>query len=174
MSCVKARAAAGRHPTRTPGRTEVDRTSLAYVGAKYIWPVQPWWGRIGRAPRFVVRRWWMVGQMDIVGTRRGGKYFARTTVVWGRIGRAPRFMAWRCLMVGRMEIVGTRRGEIFFARTFMVRRRVVGATIHGVAMFDGWAIAHGWHTYGRKIFRPYTCGALLHWGAHHDSWRGDV
>ena len=38
-----------------------------------------------------------------------------------------------------------------------------GATIHGVAMFDGWVIAHGWRRDGRKIFRPYTCGAWLHW-----------
>ncbi len=33
-----------------------------------------------------------------------------------------------------------------------------GTTIHGVAMFDGWAIAHGWRTHGRKIFRPYRRG----------------
>jgi len=26
-----------------------------------------------------------------------------------------------------------------------------------------WAIAHQSRTYGRKIFRPYTCGAWLHW-----------
>ena len=38
-----------------------------------------------------------------------------------------------------------------------------GATIWGAAMFDGWAMAYGWHTDGRKIFRPYTCGAWLHW-----------
>ena len=30
-------------------------------------------------------------------------------------------------------------------------------------MFDGWVTGHHWRTDGRKIFRPYTCGALLHW-----------
>jgi len=36
------------------------------------------------------------------------------------------------------------------------------ATIYGVAMFDGWAIAHQWRTHGRNIFRPYKCGEWLH------------
>jgi len=42
---------------------------------------------------------------------------------------------------------------------------------------DGWAIAHQWRTHGRKIFRPYKCGALLNlaratiWGAAmFDGW----
>ena len=67
-------------------------------------------------------------------------------------------------MVGRMDVVGTRRGEIFFARTHAVRG-YIGArtTIHGVAIVDTRAIADGWRTAGRNIFRPYTCGAWLHW-----------
>ena len=36
-------------------------------------------------------------------------------------------------------------------------------TIHGVAIVDTRAIADGWRTDGRKMFRPYRCGALLHW-----------
>ena len=36
-------------------------------------------------------------------------------------------------------------------------------TIHGGAIVDTRAIADGWRTDGRKIFRPYTCGAWLHW-----------
>ena len=68
-----------------------------------------------------------------------------------------------CFMVGRWRINGARTGEKYFARTSMVRRRVAGATIWGVAMFDGWVTGHRWRTDGRKIFRPYTCGAWLHW-----------
>ena len=67
-------------------------------------------------------------------------------------------------MVGRMDIDGTRRGEIFFARTTVVLGQIgARTTIHGAAKFDGWAIADGWRTDGRKMFRPYTCGALLRW-----------
>ena len=66
-------------------------------------------------------------------------------------------------MVGRMDIDGTRRGEIFFARTTVVLGQIgTRTTIHGVAIVDGWAMAHQWRTHGRKMFRPYTCGALLH------------
>jgi len=55
-------------------------------------------------------------------------------------------------------------GEIFFARTHAARGYIgAGATIWGAAIVDGGAIAHGWRTYGRNIFRPYTCGAWLHW-----------
>ena len=68
-----------------------------------------------------------------------------------------------CFMVGRWRINGARTGEKYFARTSMVRRRVAGATIWGVAMFDGWVTGHRWRTDGRKIFRPYKCGAWLHW-----------
>jgi len=67
------------------------------------------------------------------------------------------------VMVGRLRINGARRGEKYFARTSVVRRRVAGATIWGALMFDGWAMAHQSRTCGRKIFRPYTCGAWLHW-----------
>ena len=63
----------------------------------------------------------MVGRMDIIGTRRGEIFFARTSVVWGRIGRAPRFMAWRLLIPGRLRMDGARTGEKYFARTFMVQ-----------------------------------------------------
>ena len=88
-----------------------------------------------------------------------------------------------------MDIVGARRGEIFFARTSVVRRRVaatrsqrvgdcasiahVGAKyfspVHpwcgGVLRardHNVWAIAHQRRAHGRKIFRPYKCGAWLH------------
>ena len=37
------------------------------------------------------------------------------------------------------------------------------ATIYGVAMVHGWVTGHRWRTDGRKIFRPYTFGAWLHW-----------
>jgi len=30
-------------------------------------------------------------------------------------------------------------------------------------MVDGWVTGHRWRTHGRKIFRPYKCGVLLHW-----------
>ena len=36
-------------------------------------------------------------------------------------------------------------------------------TIHGAAKFDGWAIADGWGTDGRKIFRPYNRGVGANW-----------
>ena len=63
-----------------------------------------------------------------------------------------------------MDIVGTRRGEIYFARTTVMWGQIAaGTTIHGVAMFDGWAIAHGWRKPGRKMFRPYIHGAAA-WG----------
>ena len=56
------------------------------------------------------------------------------------------------------------RGEIFFARTFVVWGRIgAGARIWGAAMFDGWAIADGWRTHGRKIFRPYNRGVGANW-----------
>ena len=67
-------------------------------------------------------------------------------------------------MVGRMDIIGTRRGEIFFARTSVVWGQIgEGATIWGAAMFDGWAMAYGWRTYGRNIFRPYNRGVGANW-----------
>ena len=36
-------------------------------------------------------------------------------------------------------------------------------TIHGAAKFDGWAIADGWRTPGRKIFRPHIRGVGANW-----------
>ena len=63
---------------------------------------------------------------------------------------------------GRLRINRARTGEKYSARTSMVRRRVAGAAIWGAAMFDGWVMVDLWRTDGRKIFRPYTCGAWLH------------
>ena len=60
------------------------------------------------------------------------------------------------VMVGRLRINGARRGEKYFARTSVVRRRVAGARSKRVGNCA--SIADG-----RKIFRPYKCGAWLHW-----------
>ena len=97
----------------------------------------------------------------------------------------------RCAITtrGRWRINRIRRGEIFFARTSVVRRRVAGArsqrAVDGASIAHGraknispihpwcagvWrvrdhnvrAMAHQLRMHGRKIFRPYTCGALLH------------
>ena len=108
----------------------------------------------------------------------GAKYFSPAHSWCGGVWWAPRFMAWRCLMVGRLRTDGTRTGEKYFAPTHAVRC-YIGArtTIHGVAIVDTRAIADGWRTDGRKIFRPHTCGAWLHWArttiygvAMFDSW----
>ena len=39
-------------------------------------------------------------------------------------------------------------------------------------MFDGWVMVDGWRTHGRKIFRPYKCGALIN-RARATNGRGD-
>ena len=94
---------------------------------------------------------------------------------------------WRP-MCDRWRVNRARPGEKYSARTSMVRRRTAGARSQRVG--DGasiayvgakyfspvhpwcggvlrardqnvWLIAHQSRTYGRKIFRPYTCGALL-------------
>ena len=58
---------------------------------------------------------------------------------------------------------GTRTGEKYFAPTHAVRG-YIGArnTIHGVGIVDTRAIADGWRTGGRKIFRPYI-GGFINW-----------
>ncbi len=77
----------------------------------------------------------------------GEKYFAPTHAVRCSIGRAPRFGTWRCLMVGRWRMDGARTGEIFFARTTVVWGQIgAGATIWGVAMFNGEAKGYQWRT----------------------------
>jgi len=107
-------------------------------------------------------------------------------------------------MCDRLRINRARAGEKYFARTSMVRRRTAGAppqcvgdcastararakNIPPVHPWCGggwrarnhnvWAIAHQWRTYGRNIFRPYKCGALLNlacatiWGTSmFDGW----
>ena len=98
----------------------------------------------------------IAGRLRMGGARTGEKYFAPTHAARGYIGRAPRFGVRRCLMVGRLRMGGARTGEKCFAPTHAVRCYIgTRTTIHGVAMFDGWAIAHGWRAAGRKIFRPY-------------------
>ncbi len=72
----------------------------------------------------------------------GAKYFSpvhmRRVVT---LGRAPRFGVRRLLMVGRLRMDGARTGEKYFAPTHAVRGYIgAGATIHGVAMFDGWVM----------------------------------
>ena len=96
---------------------------------------------------------------------------------------------WRP-MCDRWRVNRARPGEKYFARTSVVRRRMAATRSQSVG--DGasmahvgaknispahpwcggarrardhnvWLIAHQSRTYGRKIFRPYTCGAWLHW-----------
>ena len=106
----------------------------------------------------------MVGRMDIVGTRRGEIYFARTTVMWGQI--AARTTIHGVAIVDTRAIADgwrTAGRNIFRPYTCGAWLHWAGGTIWGAAMVDGRAIADGWGTYGRKIFCPYTCGAWLHW-----------
>ena len=95
--------------------------------------------------------------MDIVGARMGEKYIARTSVVRRRVACGGRAITTR----GRLRINGARRGEKYFNRTSVVRWRVAGAPPQCVG--DGASLAHQSRTHGRKIFRPYKCGAWLHW-----------
>ena len=76
-----------------------DSASIAHVGAKFFSPGHPWCGgKLGRAPRFGVRRCLMVGRWRMDGTRTGEKYFAPTHAARGYIGRAPRFGVRRLLI----------------------------------------------------------------------------
>jgi hypothetical protein len=66
-------------------------------------------------------------------------------------------------IVGLFQVLDVQGRNIFRPHIRGVGANWARATICSVAMFDGWAIAHGWRTDGRKIFRPYTCGSWLHW-----------
>ena len=70
--------------------------------------------------------------MDIIGTRTGEIFFARTPVMWGRIGRVPRFGVRRCLMVGQLRMDDARTGEKYFAPTHAVRCYIGRASRFGV------------------------------------------
>jgi len=153
----------------------VDGATKAHIGAKYFSPVQPWCGgKLGRAPRFMAWPCLTVGQIDIVGTRTGEKYFAPTHAARGYIGRAPRFMAWRCLMVGRLRTDGTRTGEIFFAPTHAVRGYIGRAP-----RFMAWRLLIPGRlrmggARGAKNISPAHSWCVVKLGGCHDLWCGHV
>ena len=53
----------------------------ARTGEKYFAPTHVVRGYIGRVPRFMVRRWLLVGRWRMGGARAGEKYSAPTVVV---------------------------------------------------------------------------------------------
>ena len=93
--------------------------------------------------------------MDIVGARRGEKFFARPSVVWWRVAGA------RSKRVGDGASIAHVRAKNI--SPLHMRRVVTLGVRHDLwcGDGDGWAMAHQRRTQGRKIFRPYKCGALL-------------
>ena len=93
--------------------------------------------------------------MDIVGARRGEKYFARTSVVRWRVAGAPPQCVGDCASIAHVRAKNI--------SPLHMRRVVTLGVRHDLwcGDGDGWAMAHQRRTQGRKIFRPYKCGALL-------------
>ena len=158
-----------RHPTRTAGRTAVDRTSLAHVRAKYFSPVHPWCVvDLGAHHDLWCDDGGWLGEW-ISMAHVGAKYFSPVQPWYeGKLGRAPRFMAWRCLMVGRLRTDGASPGEKCFAPTSMVRRRTAGARSKRVG--DCASIARAW----AKYFSPVQMRRVVKFGVRHDLGHVDV
>ncbi len=149
---------------------------MAHGRAKNISPVHPWCGGGWRARHHNV---WAIAHQSRTHGRKIFRPYIHGAAAGGGCAITTR---------GQLRINRARRGEIFFARTSVVRWRVAGAPpqcvgdcasmAHGRAKnispvhpwcvgvwrarhHNVWAMAHQWRTCGRKIFRPYTCGALL-------------
>ena len=89
------------------------------------------------------------GRLRINRARAGEKYFAPTSVLRRRVARARSQRAGDCAPIAHI-------GAKYFSPVHPWCVGVWRARHHNV-----WAIAHQRRTDGRKIFRPYKCGALL-------------